>query len=81
MKAIIAVMFLVLPLFLACKQNKPIATKQAFQSWEYKIAGFQDKDCTDSLTAYGLLGWEIVSARRTISDNGSYEFVFKKPMR
>jgi hypothetical protein len=48
-------------------------------SWEYKIEAISDLIFIESMDGYGKNGWELVSARRAVTDGvASYECIFKR---
>ena len=47
--------------------------------WEYKIEAVSDLIFIQSMDGYGKDGWELVSARRAVTDSvASYECIFKR---
>lgn len=73
MKKLIAVAIVVLALGLTgCTETK----------WEYKIDSISDGTFKDQMEKIGEDGWELVFARRALSDGrGIYEMIFKRPKK
>lgn len=58
---------------------KPDAEKPAAPKWEYHVDGISDSSLLESLSQKGAAGWDIVSARRAVSDgSGMYEIIFRR---
>lgn len=48
----------------------------------YTIESPEDKDLASTMTELGSYGWELVTARRAVSDGEpSYEMIFKRAKR
>ena len=66
-------------IFLILLINFFAGQKPRFVAWEYKIEAVSDLIFIESMDGYGKNGWELVSARRAVTDGvASYECIFKR---
>lgn len=62
-----------------------VATREHARRWEYTIMGMEDYESDTVLKRLGDEGWELASARRAVTGEGSrsrgiYECIFKRPV-
>ncbi|WP_341526283.1 type IV pilin-like G/H family protein [Nostoc sp. UHCC 0302] len=75
---------LLLSIFLTLTANLFINNKSRPTLWEYKVESIDDAAFDAAMHRIGAEGWELTSARRAISGEGSssrglYEVIFKRP--
>ncbi len=75
---------LLLGILLILITNLFAANKSQPTLWEYKVEAIPDSVFEQAMHRMGSEGWEITSARRAVSDEGSsskglYEVIFKRP--
>ena len=62
-------------------------TQSATTEWEYKIQSVSDSTLGRTLDSLGEKGWELVFARRAVTDNeyghsrACYEMIFQRPKK
>ncbi|MGB6016557.1 MAG: type IV pilin-like G/H family protein [Nodosilinea sp.] len=64
-------------------QFRTTSTQTSF--WEYTVEGVSDGSFTETMLEMGAKGWDLASARRAVSGEGSYseglyEVIFKRPI-
>ena len=70
--ALVGIFLILLINFFAGQKPRSVA-------WEYKIEAVSDLIFIESMDGYGKNGWELVSARRAVTDGvASYECIFKR---
>lgn len=70
--ALVGIFLILLINFFAGQKPRSVA-------WEYKIEAVSDVIFIESMDGYGKNGWELVSARRAVTDGvASYECIFKR---
>ncbi len=70
--ALVGIFLILLINFFAGQKPQSVA-------WEYKIEAVSDLFFIESMNGYGKDGWELVSARRAVTDGvASYECIFKR---
>jgi len=66
-------------IFLILLTNLLAGQKPQSVAWEYKIEAISDLIFIEQMDSHGKNGWELVSARRAVTDGtASYECIFKR---
>ncbi|MBW4490749.1 MAG: type IV pilin-like G/H family protein [Trichocoleus desertorum ATA4-8-CV12] len=76
---------LLLGILLATTANIFAPKKPPAVQWEYRVEGIDDTDFSSQMQLLGRSGWEVASARRATSGEGSsatglYEVILKRPI-